>query len=65
MLFLVGHGMIVGRDAFLPDENPNSGISLVNLGQILWNFSEEVREKGEEFELVGMPSCSMSAERTR
>jgi hypothetical protein len=61
MLFLVGHGMIVGRDAFLPDENPNSGISLVNLGQILWNFSEEVREKGEEFELVGMHSCSMSA----
>src|SRR5215217_297844 len=61
MLFLVGHGMIVGRDAFLPDENPNSGVSLVELGRILRNFSDEVREKGEDLELVAMHSCSMSA----
>ena len=61
MLFLVGHGMIVGRDAFLPDDNPNTGISLVNLGSILRNFSEELREDGEVLELVGMHSCSMSA----
>ena len=61
MLFLVGHGMIVGRDAFLPDDNPNSGISLVELGMILRNFKEEIREKEEVLELVGMHSCSMSA----
>jgi hypothetical protein len=61
MLFLVGHGMIVGRDAFLPDENPNSGISLVELGRILRNFSEELSEDGESLEFVGMHSCSMSA----
>jgi len=60
MLFLVGHGMIVGRDAFLPDENPNTGISLVELGSILRNFSEEVGEDGGTLELVGMHSCSMS-----
>src|ERR1044072_7798521 len=44
MLFRVGHGMIVGRDAFLPDDNPDSGISLEELGSILRNFSDEVRE---------------------
>ena len=58
MLFLVGHGMIVGRDAFLPDDNPNSGISLVELGSILRNFSDEV---GGALEFIGMHSCSMSA----
>ena len=61
MLFLVGHGMIVGRDAFLPDENPDSGISLVELGSILRNFSEEIAEEREKLELVAMHSCSMSA----
>jgi hypothetical protein len=61
MLFLVGHGMIVGRDAFLPDDNPNSGISLVELGSILRDFSEEIREDKEYLELVAMHSCSMSA----
>lgn len=58
MLFLVGHGMIVGRDAFLPDDNPDSGISLVELGSILRNFSDEV---GGALEFIGMHSCSMSA----
>jgi len=61
MLFLVGHGMIVGRDAFLPDENPNSGISLVQLGSILRNFSDEIAEKDAALEFIGMHSCSMSA----
>lgn len=61
MLFLVGHGMIVGRDAFLPDDNPDSGISLVELGRLLRTFSDEIREKEGTLELVGMHSCSMSA----
>ncbi len=61
MLFLVGHGMIVGRDAFLPDDNPDSGISLVELGSILRTFSEEIREDGGVLEFIGMHSCSMSA----
>jgi hypothetical protein len=61
MLFLVGHGMVVGRDAFLPDDNPNSGISLQALGKILKDFSDPVNRKGEELELVGLHSCSMSA----
>ena len=61
MLFLVGHGLVVGRDAFLPDDNPNSGISLVELGNILRNFCWEIGKKDETLELVGMHSCSMSA----
>ena len=35
MLFLIGHGMVVGNDAFLPDENPVSSITLKRLGEIL------------------------------
>lgn len=61
MLFLVGHGLIVGRDGFLPDENPDSAISLVELGKILRGFSREIGEHGGELELIGMHSCSMSA----
>ena len=38
MLFLVGHGLVVGRDAFLPDDNPNSAIGLTKLGEILKDF---------------------------
>jgi cysteine peptidase C11 family protein len=61
MLFLVGHGLVVGRDAFLPDDNPNTGISLVELGNLLRNFSLEIDKKDETLELIGMHSCSMSA----
>ena len=61
MLFLVGHGMVVGRDAFLPDDNPNSGISLVELGKILRDFSRGIAKNGGVLELVGLHSCSMSA----
>jgi hypothetical protein len=61
MLFLVGHGLIVGRDGFLPDENPNTAISLVELGTILRNFSREIGKNSEVLELIGMHSCSMSA----
>jgi len=61
MLFLIGHGLVVGRDAFLPDDNPNSGISLVELGTILGTFQKTIRAKGGELELIGLHSCSMSA----
>jgi Clostripain family len=42
-LFLVGHGLIVGNDAFLPDENPDSAITLKELGHILRGFARHVR----------------------
>lgn len=61
MLFLLGHGLVVGRDAFLPDDNPESAIGLRTLGGILQTFSGEIRNEGEVLELVGMHSCSMSS----
>jgi hypothetical protein len=58
MLFLIGHGMIVGNDAFLPDDNPNSGISLTQLETILEPFKEDDKTT---LELLGLHSCSMSS----
>jgi len=60
MLFLVGHGLVVGRDAFLPDDNPDSSIGLGVLKTILDDFNKAIRGTGE-LEVVGMHSCSMSA----
>jgi hypothetical protein len=61
MVCLVGHGGIVANDAFLPDEEPNSAITLKDLGDILKDFSGKARGGGGEFELLVMHSCSMSA----
>ena len=61
MLFLVGHGLVVGRDAFLPDDNPGTGISLVELDNILRSFCREIGKDNQVLELLGMHSCSMSA----
>ena len=33
MLFLVGHGLVVGQDTFMADENPASAISLETFGK--------------------------------
>ena len=51
---LLGHGMIVANDAFLPDEFPNSSITLEELGENLNGF-------GGRLELLALHSCSMSA----
>ncbi|HEV7743620.1 MAG TPA: clostripain-related cysteine peptidase [Pyrinomonadaceae bacterium] len=61
MVFLMGHGVIVGNDAFLPDPDDNSAITLADLGWILRRFSDNVRADGDEFHLVGFHSCSMSS----
>jgi hypothetical protein len=61
MLFLIGHGLIVGNDAFLPDEHPVSSVSLEKLEEILRRFGDGVRGDGGEFQLLGLHSCSMSA----
>jgi hypothetical protein len=62
MLFLVGHGMIVGNDAFLPDDRPDTAITLAEFGKLLRDFAAEIN-KGHAgvLELVGLHSCSMSA----
>jgi hypothetical protein len=60
MIFLVGHGVIVGNDMFLPDSNPQSGISLTQLGDTLRHFRASIPEDAV-IEMVGLHSCAMSA----
>jgi hypothetical protein len=60
MLFMIGHGMVVGRDTFLPDDNPISAIGLTQLGGILNRFAGEIKTHNGVVELIGMHSCSMS-----
>jgi disks large protein 1 len=62
MLFLMGHGVIVGNDQFLPDDDDGSSITLADLGQILKDFAGKVRATdGDEFHLVAFHSCGMSS----
>ena len=61
ILFLMGHGVIVGNDAFLPDPDDNSAITLTDLGWILRTFADKIRAEDAEFHLVGFHSCSMSS----
>jgi hypothetical protein len=59
MLFLLGHGLVVGNDSFLPDEFPKSGITLRQLGRILKTHFGEKQKRS--LELLGMQACAMSA----
>ena len=61
MLFLMGHGVIVGNDEFLPDTDDGSSVTLAELGEILKEFGGKVRETEDEFHLVGFHSCGMSS----
>ena len=61
MLFLMGHGVVVGSDAFLPDPEDNSAITLSDLGWVLKDFGKKVGRDGSKFQLVGFHSCSMSS----
>lgn len=66
MLFILGHGMVVGNDVFLFDEHVDSdqqSLSLIDLGEVLNEFATAVRgqEGGAEFELVSFHSCSVSS----
>lgn len=61
MVFLLGHGVIVGNDAFLPNEDDDSAITLSQLSWILNKFATNVRKENAEFHLVGFHSCSMSS----
>jgi hypothetical protein len=58
MLFLIGHGMIVGRDIFLPDDDPVSAVSMAQLQKIMKKF---VHGGETRLQLLAMHSCSMSS----
>ncbi len=64
MLFLLGHGLVVGNDVFLFDEHAAiNSLKLCQLGRLLKKFKTEIktRNKAAEFELISLNSCSMSA----
>jgi hypothetical protein len=61
MLFLLGHGLIVGNDMFLFDEHAQQhSLSLSNLGALLCDFKEKLPDD-QHFEVLSFHSCSMSA----
>lgn len=67
ILFILGHGLVVGNDTFLFDENaPEHYLSLQSLGEVLKQFKEDIKkrdgvETDEELELISFHSCSMSS----
>lgn len=62
MLFILGHGLVVGNDVFLFDEHADeSSLSLRDLGLELRKFTRQVNKQGGQFELVSFHSCSVSS----
>jgi hypothetical protein len=62
MLFILGHGVVVGNDIFLFDENADEqSLSLKDLGKLLSDFTTEINKEGSELELVSFHSCSVSS----
>jgi hypothetical protein len=62
MLFLLGHGMIVGNDAFLFDEHADTpSMTLPQLGARLRDFAGKITQDGSAFDLVGFHCCSVSS----
>lgn len=60
ILFILGHGVVVGNDIFLFDEHAaRTSMTLGELRQVLSEF--KVNIKGAEFEMVGFHSCSLSS----
>jgi len=61
MLFILGHGLVVGNDVFLFDEHAKQhSLSLGALGRVLRRFKRGLVEQKAKFDLVSFHSCSMS-----
>jgi hypothetical protein len=62
MLFMLGHGVVVGNDVFMLDEHASEqSLTLTQLREILDKFKETVALKGAAFELLSFHSCSVSS----
>lgn len=62
MLFILGHGLIVGNDVFLFDEHADEpSLSLIGLDDILKGFKDKVDAQQSQFELLSFHSCSVSS----
>lgn len=63
MLFILGHGLVVGNDSFLFDDHSvEHSLLLTDLGEVLRTFNCNIHndESPGELEMVGFHSCSMS-----
>ena len=61
MLFILGHGVVVGNDIFLYDEHAEEqSITLSEMGVLLKDFKRKL-PKSSEFDLIGFHSCSVSS----
>lgn len=62
MLFMLGHGVVVGNDIFMLDEHASeNSLTLIELGQILAEFKHTIELEDSAFELVSFHSCSVSS----
>lgn len=61
ILFILGHGVVVGNDVFLFDEHGDEQtLSLGGLRLVLHDFNKRINKKGV-LELVSFHSCSVSS----
>ena len=58
MLILLGHGMIVANDTFLPDDDSHSAVTLKQLRELCGMFTNDNKTS---LRLLGLHSCSMSS----
>ena len=62
MLFMLGHGVVVGNDIFMLDEHASEqSLTLTDLGQILGEFKHNIELEDSVLELVSFHSCSVSS----
>jgi len=63
MLFMLGHGVVVGNDIFMLDEHTSSenSLTLTDLARVLKDFKSSIQLAGSSFELVSFHSCSVSS----
>jgi len=61
MLFIIGHGVVVGNDIFLFDSHADEhSITLAKMGEALQKFKGSI-DRGSSFDLVSFNSCSVSS----
>src|SRR5215203_1896132 len=63
ILFMLGHGVVVGNDIFMLDEHTatESSLTLTALREILDDFNQEIETTNGELELISFQSCYVSS----
>lgn len=60
MLFILGHGLVMGHNLFLFDEHAKEhSLSLKDLAAVLRSFKRKLDEQNAQFQLLSFHSCSM------